>query len=173
MAQQQQYHGHRATYCITAPAVPLAFSSIYLHPEVMLALAPCGTTPALAVNAGIAVRFTTATVRTNRQSPADLGVALASGKQLRRPVVPPTPRGDFVVLWSRPAQAVPAWVLELLQQRPSVPALPATASAAFLNGAVRLRLTNLALPHFSLAHVLLRAVIEGWTRSFGDVVSKV
>ncbi|KAI8585780.1 hypothetical protein BDZ88DRAFT_455631 [Geranomyces variabilis] len=48
----------------------------------MLSLPPCDTTPAFAANAGIAVRFTASAVRTNRQSPADLLVALANGEHV-------------------------------------------------------------------------------------------
>ncbi|KAI8586428.1 hypothetical protein BDZ88DRAFT_509760 [Geranomyces variabilis] len=145
----QEFHGNRATYQLTS------WSQLTIYAQQGAAASPCGAAPPLLVDGGVGLRFTINRSRgdtTFTPAAADMQFALlitlilptapagflsdmflicGAHLELRRAVVPPTPRGDYNVLWSRSATAVPASVLAALRQTGDLNQLP-TATAAHL-----------------------------------------
>ncbi|KAJ3173248.1 hypothetical protein HDU88_004710 [Geranomyces variabilis] len=169
--------GQRATYALTASAVPS--SAITIHTAGYM-LPPCGATPTLHQNdREVTVRFSVGRQRLTA-SAADAQFLLGNGDKVKvfpnsdTTIVLPTaaaapftdrfvicgaqielrratgrPGGDVATVWAVNAHPIPRYVTELLdgQANPDVRALPYTASAAFFQHAITVQLNNVRPLH--------------------------
>ncbi|KAJ3160778.1 hypothetical protein HDU88_007830 [Geranomyces variabilis] len=91
--------------------------------------------------------------------------------ELRRPVVPPDPRGSYNVLWSRIATAVPASVLAALRQTRDINQLPTATATHLFEGAIEVEVNQAVIlncPFFNPP--ALRTVLNSWARMAGATV---